>query len=206
MPEGLTPSPNKKDKKEKYRRRQQEVFNAAAAVFAEKGYHGASTTDIATRLGIAQPSLYYYFSSKDEALEKICRIGTEGYLERLTAIIEGTGVTAVKIRAAVRNHIAPVLTIPDYVKAFQRERRYLPDDRRRDLSALTRQYDRLFRDLLEAGVTSGELRPDLDARVSALLLITQCNTAQHYIDEIKGPGLHELADIIAGNFLRGALV
>ena len=70
MPDGtLTKAARKK---EKYRRRQNEVFDAAAAVFAEKGYHGASTSDIAAKLGIAQSSLYYYFKSKDEALEMIC--------------------------------------------------------------------------------------------------------------------------------------
>ena len=41
-----------------------------AAVFAEKGFHGASTQDIANRLGINQAALYYYFPSKEAALEE----------------------------------------------------------------------------------------------------------------------------------------
>ena len=41
-------------------------MRAAATVFAEKGFHGASTRDIAERLGIKQASLYYYFDSKQE--------------------------------------------------------------------------------------------------------------------------------------------
>ena len=46
-------------KKEKYLRRQIEVLDSAAAVFADKGYHGGSTGEIASKLGIAQSSLYY---------------------------------------------------------------------------------------------------------------------------------------------------
>ena len=45
-------------KKEKYLRRQIEVLDSAAAVFADKGYHGASTGEIASKLDIAQNSLY----------------------------------------------------------------------------------------------------------------------------------------------------
>ena len=38
----------------KYQRRYGEIIDAAAAVFAEKGYHGSSTKDIADRLGIGR--------------------------------------------------------------------------------------------------------------------------------------------------------
>ena len=58
MPEGGHLPLLKKEKKTKYLRRQPEVFDAAAAVIARKGYHGPSTTDIAGELGVAQRSLY----------------------------------------------------------------------------------------------------------------------------------------------------
>ena len=46
------------------RRRAPQIIEAAARVFAERGFHGATTQDIADVLGIRQASLYYYFSSK----------------------------------------------------------------------------------------------------------------------------------------------
>ncbi len=46
----------------KDQRRYAEILDAAAAVFAEKGFHGASTKDIADRLGIRHGCLYNYFS------------------------------------------------------------------------------------------------------------------------------------------------
>ena len=54
------------------RRRAPEIIDAAARVFAERGYHGATTQAIADVLGIRQASLYYYFSSKEAALELVC--------------------------------------------------------------------------------------------------------------------------------------
>ena len=47
--------------------RRQQVLACAAEAFAEKGYHGSSTKDIANHIGIKQGSLYYYFASKEEA-------------------------------------------------------------------------------------------------------------------------------------------
>jgi AcrR family transcriptional regulator len=60
-------------------KRDQEITDAAAKVFAERGFHGATTQDIADQLGIRQASLYYYFSTKDEALERVCLKGAEGF-------------------------------------------------------------------------------------------------------------------------------
>ena len=63
------------------RRRAPQIIDAAARVFAERGFHGATTQDIADVLGIRQASLYYYFSSKEAALELVCLRGVEGFFE-----------------------------------------------------------------------------------------------------------------------------
>jgi len=63
------------------RRRAPQIIDAAARVFAERGFHGATTQDIADVLGIRQASLYYYFSSKEAALELVCLKGVEGFFE-----------------------------------------------------------------------------------------------------------------------------
>ena len=41
------------------------MLRAAADVFGERGYHGASMDEIATRAGITKPMLYSYFDSKE---------------------------------------------------------------------------------------------------------------------------------------------
>lgn len=41
---------------------------AAFALFAEKGYDGTSMSQLAERVGIAKPSLYNYYRSKEELL------------------------------------------------------------------------------------------------------------------------------------------
>jgi AcrR family transcriptional regulator len=48
--------------------RRNQILDAAAAVFAEKGFHRATTKDIAGRAGIAEGTIYNYFDSKDDLL------------------------------------------------------------------------------------------------------------------------------------------
>src|SRR2546428_13985678 len=45
--------------------RERAMLRAAADVFGERGYHGASMDEIAARAGITKPMLYSYFDSKE---------------------------------------------------------------------------------------------------------------------------------------------
>ncbi len=49
----------------------EQILDAAAALFVESGFAGASTRAIADRVGIRQQSLYYHFAGKDEILVEL---------------------------------------------------------------------------------------------------------------------------------------
>lgn len=51
--------------------RHREVLREAMRLMAERGYQGASLRELARRVGVAQPSLYHYFRSKDELVDQI---------------------------------------------------------------------------------------------------------------------------------------
>ncbi|WP_431280913.1 TetR/AcrR family transcriptional regulator [Humitalea sp. 24SJ18S-53] len=50
--------------------REKAIVKAAIALFAEVGF-GATTRDLADRLGMTQPLLYRYFASKDALIERV---------------------------------------------------------------------------------------------------------------------------------------
>ena len=85
---------------ERPKRRAAEIRAAAAEVFAVRGYHGATTQDIADVLGIRQASLYYYFPSKEAALEAVCLDGVEAYVASAAAIERGPGTASAKLASA----------------------------------------------------------------------------------------------------------
>ncbi|MGO1286484.1 MAG: TetR/AcrR family transcriptional regulator [Brachybacterium sp.] len=48
--------------------RREDILDSASALFAERGYHGASLRDISRRVGISHPGMLHHFSSKDALL------------------------------------------------------------------------------------------------------------------------------------------
>jgi AcrR family transcriptional regulator len=47
------------------------ILDAAARLFRDRGYKGTSLNDLAKALNVTKPTIYYYFSSKDEILRSI---------------------------------------------------------------------------------------------------------------------------------------
>jgi AcrR family transcriptional regulator len=51
--------------------RREDILDAAMAVFAEQGLHGASTEEIARRAGISQPYVFRLFGTKKELYKAV---------------------------------------------------------------------------------------------------------------------------------------
>lgn len=166
LPASRRPSP---------RRRAPEIIEAAARVFAERGFHGATTQDIADVLGIRQASLYYYFASKEEALELVCLQGVGDFFEVAKAIASGSGTAAGKLARLVESHLAPLTDRGDFVRVFLNERQHLPAESRRRIGKWSRGLERVFEDVLKEGVRRGEFRPDLDTRLAVLAALGMVN-------------------------------
>jgi AcrR family transcriptional regulator len=90
------------------RRRAPQIIDAAARVFAERGFHGATTQDIADVLGIRQASLYYYFSAKEAALELVCLKGVEGFFEAAKTIAARQSARK-RLISLIGSHLSPLI-------------------------------------------------------------------------------------------------
>ena len=161
----------------RWERRHLEVLDAAAATFADLGYLGASTTDIADRLGIKAASLYYYVASKEAALAKVCEIGIMPMIERLDATLASAQPARAKIREAIANQLAPLRRLPDayYMRVFLRHRYSLTGAQRRHVIGLSRHYQAQVGQIFADGIHSGELDPAIDPEVASFALIGLCN-------------------------------
>ncbi len=73
----------------------------AAELFAERGYAGASMTDIAKRVGLRKPSLYNYCSSKEELFMELLEGSLAAWGEASSPALEEDGTC----RARLRGHL-----------------------------------------------------------------------------------------------------
>jgi AcrR family transcriptional regulator len=189
------------------KRRAAEILAAAAKVFARRGYHGASTQDIADVLGIRQASVYYYFESKEAALEAVCADGVEDYVTRAREVLKSDASASDKVARLVIHHLSPVVERQDFTLVFLGERRFLPEPARKRIREIERRYERIIQQVIEQGVASGEFRPDLDTRMATLALLGLGNSAAIWYGREPGAGFERIAtsyvDLLVRAF-RGA--
>jgi len=184
-------------------RRRDQVIDAAAAVFAEKGFHAATTKDIAERVGLLPGSLYYYFASKEAAFVEVCRRRGQAFNARLGAILAAPGTLDAKVRAGVAQHMRH--NRADLVSTIAFAERALPGGGARELRQLGRVYERLWERIFRAGVRARELPREFDSRAATVALLALCNGAIHWYEAKPPREIDRIAERFAAYFLYGAL-
>lgn len=160
---------------DRYQQHRFAAIRAAAAVFAEKGFHGSSTKDIAERLGIQQGSLYYYFKSKDEALGEVCLYGIADYASHMEQIAASDQPFAAKLMATVTSHLSSYREKNEAMKVHNDERLYLPEEKRHKLKQLGSKYRQRLEGIFEDAVRDGVLQESTDCHFAAQAVIGMCN-------------------------------
>lgn len=159
----------------RYQQQHKKAIEAAASVFAEKGYHGSSTNDIASSLGIQQGSLYYYFKSKESALEEVCLMAMHGYVDQMDQISKQQLPFQERLTLAIGAHLASYRNKTEALKVHNEQRLYLPPERREKLKELGSRYRQQLEEILTDGAQKGFVSKDTDCHFSALSLIGLCN-------------------------------
>jgi AcrR family transcriptional regulator len=101
-------------------RTRRRILDAAARLFAEKGYSVTSLREIAEAADLKDGSLYYHFTSKEELVDEVTRDGVAGALEHIRCAIHGLGPNASagqRLRAVIRAHLEALCTLGDYPAA-----------------------------------------------------------------------------------------
>jgi AcrR family transcriptional regulator len=187
-------------------RRADAIVDAAASVFAERGYHGASTQAIADVLGMRQASLYYYFASKEAALELVCEKGVDGFVESAEKIAARPDAPLARLGALIASHLAPNEIKRDYVKVFINERRYLPDASRRRIGRKGRRIERCFEDVIRAGIEDRSIRADTDVRLTMLAILGMCNNVINWRAADQSEDLGRVAGELGKLVIEGLAV
>ena len=165
----------KKDRS-RYDQQRLEAIKSAAAEFADKGFHGASTAEIARRMGIQQGSLYYYFKSKEEALFEVCMFGIGDYVRRMEIIAGNKQPFEAKLLATISAHLSGYREKNEALKVYHSERLYLSPTERKNLKRRGSRYRQLLEGVFEQGVRIGVVRNSVDCHFAALAVIGLCNS------------------------------
>jgi AcrR family transcriptional regulator len=170
------------------------IHAAAVDLFARLGYHATSMRAIAAAAGIQPAAIYHWYPSKEAILVDL----QDEFMERLTAKLEAAMARyespALKLAAAVREHV--VFHGLHRREAFvtDSEIRALTDAPRRALIAQRDAYQQIFVGLIEGGVGDGSLRVS-DPRVAAYAILLQCTGVALWFDPDGSLELDRVADL-----------
>ena len=71
-----------RDAEQRIQRRRTQILEAAASVFARKGFHRSTTREIAAEAGVAEGTIYNYFESKrDLLIAMVAKLASENLFE-----------------------------------------------------------------------------------------------------------------------------
>lgn len=183
--------------------KRQAVLSTAAQLFNERGFQATSLDDIAARLNVSKPTLYYYVKNKDEILIECVRSGLQTMLESIeqTRVAGGKAIdqliTCMRIytRIVTQDFGMCVIRISDTE---------LPAERRAELRQLKSGIDQAFRRLIKACVKEKAIAP-CDPKITAFMIAgALCWVGQWY-----RPGgtltPEKIADAYIHTFMQGLL-
>ena len=147
----------------------QRLMDAAVDAFADNGFHATTTRDIAARANMSAAGVYVHFASKQDLLFQLCRRGHVLALEIVTTASESARTPPTQLVAIVsafaRWHAKQYRT----ARIVQYELPHLTPEHRDEILALRKQIDDVVRDVLRAGVDSGDFDvPELTVTTLAL--------------------------------------
>ena len=147
------------------------LVEAAIAAFAEKGFHGTTTRDIAAGAGMSPASLYVHHRSKEDLLYLISRAGHERTLTLVRKAIAAGGTPAEQLRRVVHDFAVHHAERHTESRIVNYELAALSPEHRTDLRGIRQQIEAEVRGLVEAGVASGDFDSQ-DPRMAAVALLS----------------------------------
>jgi TetR/AcrR family transcriptional regulator, cholesterol catabolism regulator len=165
--------------------KRREIVTQAAAVFDTEGYHTTNVETVARVAGLKKPTLYHYFSGKDEILFWI----HEEFIDLLIGKHQAREGERLSAAMSVREVMSDVLQLMDthrgHVRVFFEHHRELAPERQKTIAAKRDLYASLVETDILRGVRAGEFRA-LDPRLTTLALFGMCNWAYQWYD-CNGP-------------------
>jgi AcrR family transcriptional regulator len=151
-----------------------EILDAAAQIFSQKGYHGTSMQDIAVAVNLQKASLYHHVSSKQEILFDLLNRALDILIERVSNAIEGSVSPEDKLRLAMRAYLETLADYQSLAAILLLEHRSLePGYQARHFPRRDR-FEQVWRDLIQEGKEAGVFNCS-DASLSARALLGVMN-------------------------------
>jgi AcrR family transcriptional regulator len=155
---------------------------AAVQAFAEKGYHGTTTRDIAAAAGMSPAALYVHHKSKEELLYLISKDGHEDTLRLVRAAVATTDDPAESLRRVIHDFATHHARGHTGARIVNYELAALSADHLSEIRGIRHQIEEEVRTLVQRGVRAGVFHTSDPRMTAAALLSLGIDLARWYHD------------------------
>ena len=143
----------------------QAIQDAAMRVVSRKGYDHVTVQDIADEAGIAKGTVYLYFKSREDILEKTMKFSCEDFHERIRATLGDGGSFREILERVIRTQLEYFEERQEFFRLYLAMAEPL-GDRRLKKHAVYRTHIAQLAEMIEAAVKRGEVRDEPAERMA----------------------------------------
>jgi AcrR family transcriptional regulator len=176
------------------------LLRVAVEVFTARGYDGSSMEHIATASGISKSSIYHHVRGKEDLLRLALRRALDGLSAVLDEPQPATGPAIDRLERAIRRSVDVLAAERPYVTLLLRVR----GNTATELWAMEqrRAFDRAVAVLVAEAIADGDLRADLDPRLTARFIFGLVNSlTEWWQPDRTGPA--QMADEVVAVLFGG---
>lgn len=165
------------------------LLDAAAARFADRGYHATTIRDVAEAAGVTPGAVYFHVPTKQALLVAVYAEGVDRIIGHLEASVSYETDPELRFRRAIKAHLESILDASAYARVIVR---VLPGDVPEAAAELRKHRDRYetrFRTL----ITDLDLPEDRSSSLLRILLLGALNSTPVWYRPTKG-GLDQIVD------------
>ncbi len=189
--------------RERFDERRDEVIDAAARVFAERGYDATTVDDLVEATGLPRGSLYHYTSGKEDLLIQLHRRFIRPLLEKAREI-DGQDLTPeATLRALAHALLRNIAEYREEVTVFFHEWRMIEGHPSwHEIREERREFEAIIDRALERGMKEKRF-VDQDRRIALLGFLGMINYAPQWYEPEGRRSAADIAEQLSNTYLGG---
>lgn len=183
-----------------YQERRSEILDAAASIFAERGFDGTSTSAIALKCGVSKALLYHYFASKEEILFEMLVTHCQFLVASAQATLRENDSAEEQLANVVGELISLYMSSQDKHIALMNNLKSLSAEQQKEIKELERTLVQIIKGIV------AKLRPELSEPLQtslAMYLMGAINWTYTWFKPEGPVSSEQFAKLASSMFLDG---
>lgn len=183
--------------------KRQEIIMHCANLFEKVGYHKMTMQMLADEASLGKPTLYHYFSSKEDILFEMHQLHIDAMISSLSEVSEKSSDPGEALTHACAATLREVATHPGYVRAFMEHYGDLEGNHREQMRRRRQQYFDRICGVIKDGISSRKFRVS-DPTIATLAFVGMCNWSyKWYAPKADTIPPERMAKLLCQVFLEG---